>query len=176
MGHCQDSWPELAKGVYDTRWHHARGRWAGGGGGVIAQGILAGHRASGSQQIALLISHFVYFFISTPVIIFLFSCHPCKLSLSQPKSFSFFFQFFSPSYCVGERREGVSEHPRGAQLPCGAEPMTHCNFHFTATQPQFSCLAKTSHGNRTISTSPDTRSLWMATGFLQLPRSKFRDS
>ena len=52
VGHNQDSWPELAKGIFHTLWHHVRGTEgrALASMAAVSQG-LAGHWSVGGEQL-----------------------------------------------------------------------------------------------------------------------------
>ena len=124
-GHSRGSWPELAKELFHTMWHHAQYikggldfRWGlsvGGSGG-----------ASGPRwwAVALCITGFVYSFISTVVVVVISLCCSSKLPLSQPSRFQGFFSFLSSISPLSHRRGagGVSEQPRGPLLPAGLKP------------------------------------------------------
>ena len=92
----QDSWPEPAKGIFDTIWHHAQYTTGGagwGGGGIMVQ-EWAEHWVLGGEQ-----QHYASLasYILLLVLLLLFLLSLCCPYLN-PGVFTFFFWFSSLSH------------------------------------------------------------------------------
>ena len=97
-GHSQDSWPQLAKGIFHTMWHHAQ---------YINWGELAGQHcgsrigwvsASGWWAIVLCVTCFVY--SSSSSSIFPSSSVVLNCLYLNPWVLGFFCRFSPPSHWV----------------------------------------------------------------------------
>jgi len=105
--HSQDSWLKLTKGIFHTIWHHAQ-YINGGELGLLLRGEMGINHSVVSNCT-----------VHCPLCVFYYHCYylllycPVKRSLSQPRSFTFFFFSDSAPHPTGAER-GVSEWLRGA--------------------------------------------------------------